>query len=115
MSRPLVNRFGNLMKRVTDPLIKQPVQSAIRDGADDFAKILGNKLDDLTAQIDMGSSSAAAGGVMGGLLGGGIGAAGSLGAVALGEILRQQNREPEQDELVNKLMAELKNNSRRRL
>lgn len=101
ITRPMINSFGRIMRRISDPLIKAPVEKAITDGMKSVMLPLTRNLD---RSIESGASAIAVGGILGGIISG----AATLGGGALLEIFRDRNEQANNDILINKLMTELR-------
>lgn len=108
MSRPVINSLGHFFNRITDPLIRKPVQNAIESGMKDMQKQLSMHAKELSNQISLGSSTMAAGSTIGGISSGLLSGGLTLGGIALGELLRNRNEQQREDELVARLVHELK-------
>ena len=101
ITRPMINSFGRIMRRISDPLIKAPVEKAVTDGMKSVMLPLTRNLD---RSIESGASAIAVGGILGGIISG----AATLGGGALLEIFRDRNEQANNDILINKLMTELR-------
>ncbi len=106
MSRPMINAFGKLMKDIANPLVREPVKAAIREGADDFLRAAQPTINNALNNLGSSAATIAAGATIGGLISG----AASLGGSVLGEIFRNYNEKKNNDVLVEKLMAGLRAN-----
>ena len=101
ITRPMINSFGRIMRRISDPLIKAPVEKVVTDGMKSVMLPLTRNLD---RSIESGASAIAVGGILGGIISG----AATLGGGALLEIFRDRNEQANNDILINKLMTELR-------
>ena len=101
ITRPMINSFGRIMRRISDPLIKAPVEKVVTDGMKSVMLPLTRNLD---RSIESGASAIAVGGILGGIISG----AATLGGGALLEIFRDRNEQANNDLLVDKLMTELR-------
>lgn len=116
ITRPMINSFGRIMRRISDPLIKAPVEEAVSRGMRSVMLPLRANIENAVRQglepfsREMRSSALdiAAGFGVGGTLGGIISGATTLGGGALLEIFRDRNEQANNDLLVNKLMTELR-------
>ncbi len=96
------------MRRITDPFVRQPVQQAIQAGMQDMQKQLSMHANALKNEISLGASTMAAGNTVGGIANGLIGGGMTLGGIAIGELLRNRNEKAREEELMAKLVSELK-------
>lgn len=106
MSRTVINSFGHLMRRMADPMIREPVKAALREGADDFLRAAQPTINNALNNLGSSAATIAAGATIGGLISG----AASFGGSVLSEIFRNYNEKKNNDVLVEKLMAGLRAN-----
>lgn len=102
--RPKMNYFGYIMKRITDPLIRAPVEDAVRAGVSDMAEHITQVGRALETGSIVGGTIAGLGNLSGGIIGG---LGGAIAGMGLGELIRRRRIEKEQDMFVRKLVEQL--------
>jgi hypothetical protein len=105
MPRPYVNAFGNFMRKITDPLIADPVERAVRAGSSDLSELLKRGIGDIRDEIGMAGATTAAGNTIGGLSSGVIGGLSGLLGMGLGGAYAENRAQERHQELIDVIRA----------